>query len=241
MEKDGMNGEEKWLISGPFPSFLPSIEQYQFAKIPKFLSMYMKIILNQFMTYSDPFIWGHIFWKSSSISRLYENVLCNSYQFLTDLSFSFQWCPCPNDLFSLKPYDSKWASLIAQLVKNPPAVHETLVRFLGWEDLLEKWQATHSNILGLPLWLSWYRIRLQCRRPGLGRSPGGGKGYPLQYSGLENSMDCIVYKVSKSRTWLINFHFHFHMTLKHASNWPYSCLNQKSQTYRESGVKSLSI
>ena len=37
------------------------------------------------------------------------------------------------------------------------------------------------------------RIRLQCRRPGfsgLGRSPGEGKGYPLQYSGLENSMDC---------------------------------------------------
>ena len=36
--------------------------------------------------------------------------------------------------------------------------------------------------------------------PGLERSPGEGKGYPLQYSGLENSMDCIVYGVSKSRT-----------------------------------------
>ena len=34
--------------------------------------------------------------------------------------------------------------------------------------------------------------------PGLGRSPGKGKGYPLQYSGLENSMDCIVYWVTKS-------------------------------------------
>ena len=34
--------------------------------------------------------------------------------------------------------------------------------------------------------------------PGLGRSPGEGKGYPLQYSGLENSMDCIVYGVIKS-------------------------------------------
>ena len=32
--------------------------------------------------------------------------------------------------------------------------------------------------------------------PGLGRSPGEGKGYPLQYSGLENSMDCIVHGVS---------------------------------------------
>ena len=38
--------------------------------------------------------------------------------------------------------------------------------------------------------------------PGLGRTPGEGKGYPLQYSGLENSMDCIVYGVTKSRTQL---------------------------------------
>ena len=43
--------------------------------------------------------------------------------------------------------------------------------------------------------------------PGLGRSPGEGKGYPLQYSGLENSMDCIVHGVAKTR--LSDFHFHF--------------------------------
>ena len=36
--------------------------------------------------------------------------------------------------------------------------------------------------------------------PGLGRSPGEGKGYPLQYSGLENSMDCIVHGVTTSLT-----------------------------------------
>ena len=35
--------------------------------------------------------------------------------------------------------------------------------------------------------------------PGLGRSPGEGKGHPLQYPGLENSMDCIVYGVAKSQ------------------------------------------
>ena len=44
--------------------------------------------------------------------------------------------------------------------------------------------------------------------PELGRSPGEGKGYPLQYSFLENSMDCIVHGVSKSWTWLRNFHTH---------------------------------
>ena len=44
--------------------------------------------------------------------------------------------------------------------------------------------------------------------PGLGRPLGEGKGYPLQYSGLE-SMDCIVYGVTKSWTQLSDFHFHF--------------------------------
>ena len=43
--------------------------------------------------------------------------------------------------------------------------------------------------------------------PGLGRSPGEGKGYPLQDSGLENSTDCIVYAVANSRTRLSDFHF----------------------------------
>ena len=45
--------------------------------------------------------------------------------------------------------------------------------------------------------------------PGLGRCPGKGKVYPLQYSGLENSMDRIVLGSTKSRTQLSNFHFHF--------------------------------
>ena len=43
--------------------------------------------------------------------------------------------------------------------------------------------------------------------PGLGRSPGEGKGYPLQYSSLENSMNCVVHGVAKSQTRLSDFHF----------------------------------
>ena len=43
--------------------------------------------------------------------------------------------------------------------------------------------------------------------PGLGKSPGEGKGYSLQYFGLENSMDCIIHGVSKSETWVSDFHF----------------------------------
>ena len=51
--------------------------------------------------------------------------------------------------------------------------------------------------------------------PGLGRSPGEGEGCPLQYSGLENSMDCIVHRVTMSRTQLNKLHFtslHFRLS-----------------------------
>ena len=45
------------------------------------------------------------------------------------------------------PLQYSWASPVAQLVKNLPAMQETWVRSLGWEDLLEKRKATHSSIL----------------------------------------------------------------------------------------------
>ena len=40
-----------------------------------------------------------------------------------------------------------WAPLVAQLVKNPPAMQETWVRSLGWEDPLEEGMATHPSFL----------------------------------------------------------------------------------------------
>ena len=45
------------------------------------------------------------------------------------------------------PLQYTWSSLVAQLVKNPPAIRETWVQSLGWEDLLEKGKATYSCIL----------------------------------------------------------------------------------------------
>ena len=45
------------------------------------------------------------------------------------------------------PLQFSWASLVAQLVKNLPAVQETWVQSLGWEDPLEKGKATHASIL----------------------------------------------------------------------------------------------
>ena len=54
--------------------------------------------------------------------------------------------------------------------------------------------------------------------PGLGRSPGEVKGYPLQYSGLENSMDCVVHE-SQSWTQLSNFHLHSRNMALRKLNW----------------------
>ena len=51
------------------------------------------------------------------------------------------------------PLQNSWASLVAQLVKNLPAMQETWVQSLGWEDPLEKGKAAHSSILA---WrISW--------------------------------------------------------------------------------------
>ena len=94
-------------------------------------------------------------------------------------------------------------SPVEQLVKNPSAMQETPVQFLGQEDPLEKGQATHSSILRLPSGSAGkesacYEGDLDLV-PGLRRSPGDGNSYPLQYSGLEKSMD-YIYGVAKSWT-----------------------------------------
>ena len=87
------------------------------------------------------------------------------------------------------------SDLIVQLVKNLPAVQEIPVRFLAWEELV---------FLGFPCGSAGKEFTCivgdMGSIPGLGRSPGKGKGYPLQYSGLENSIDCIVHGITKSWT-----------------------------------------
>ena len=56
-------------------------------------------------------------------------------------------CLSKNNFQKYHSYKRLGASLVAQLVKNPPAMRETWVRSLGWEDPLKKGTATHSNIL----------------------------------------------------------------------------------------------
>ena len=70
--------------------------------------------------------------------------------------------------------------------------------------------------------------------PGLGRSPGEGKGYPLQYSGLENSMDCIVHGVAKSWTQLSDFHFHCISSKRN------TCANTHTHTPSQVAIRSFS-
>ena len=85
------------------------------------------------------------------------------------------------------PIDITRTSLVVQPVKNPPAMQETPVQFLDWKDLLKKGQATHFSILGSDSKESICNAGVLGSIPGLGRSPGGGHGNPLQYSCLENS------------------------------------------------------
>ena len=107
---------------------------------------------------------------------------------------------------SVRFYNSyECSSLIAQLVKNPLAMQETPVQFLGQEDLRRDRLPT-SLFLGFPCGSAGKEFAHKYKRPGfnpwVGKIPGEGKGYPLQYSGLENSKG-----VTKSWTQLSDFHF----------------------------------
>ena len=99
---------------------------------------------------------------------------------------------------------SQRASLLAQLVKNPPATQKT--QFNSWVGKI----CWGRHRLPTPLFLGLFpggsaSKESACNEgdlgsiPGLGRPPGEGKGYPLQDSGLENSMDSIVHGVTRDR------------------------------------------
>ena len=92
-------------------------------------------------------------------------------------------------------------------------MQETLVWLLGQEGPLEKGWLPTPVFLGFPGGSAGKESACNAGDlgliPGLGRSPREGSSYPLQYSGLENSMDCIIHGVAKSWTRLSDFHFHF--------------------------------
>ena len=103
------------------------------------------------------------------------------------------------------------ASLVAQLVKNPSAMQETPVLYWVGKIHWRKDRLPTSVFLGFPGGSAGKEYTCKAGDlgwiPGLGRSLGEGKGYSFQYFGLENSTDCIVHGVTKTRTRLSNFHF----------------------------------
>ena len=113
-------------------------------------------------------------------------------------------------LYLCLSYDS-WASLIAQLVKNSPAMQETPVWFLGWKICWRRDRLLTPVFLGFLGGSTGKESTCNAGDlgliPGSGRSPGEEKGYPLQYSGLENSTDRTVHGAAKSQTQLSDFHF----------------------------------
>ena len=88
-----------------------------------------------------------------------------------------------------------WPSIPLTVVPKPGTFSVTLVVKMGFPGgSAGKESACNEGDLG--------------SIPGLGRPPGEGNGYPLQSSGLENSMDCIVHGVAKSQRRLSDFRFH---------------------------------
>ena len=110
-----------------------------------------------------------------------------------------------------------WSKRVGNLKRTESQVTGPTKIILGWQDPLEDRLLT-PVFLGFPCGLASKESACNVGDlgsiHGLGRSPGEGKGYPLQYSGLENSMDCIVNEVAKSWTWLSNYH-----SLTHRIMW----------------------
>ena len=107
--------------------------------------------------------------------------------------------------------------------ESPLAEEPGRLKPMGSQRVGHNWATKHSTQATVRIKWGSFTIHIPCGSagkesasnegdlvsvPGLGRSPGEGKGYPLQYSGLENSMDCIVCGVTKSQTRLSNLHFY---------------------------------
>ena len=101
------------------------------------------------------------------------------------------------------PLQYSWASLVAQKVKNLPAMRDTWVWSLVGKIPWRRDRLPTPVFLGFPCGSVGKESACSAGDlgsiPGLGRPTGEGKGYPLQYSGLENFTDCIVHGSQRFR------------------------------------------
>ena len=120
-----------------FPSLFKNFPQFVVIHTVKDFSVVSEAEVNGFLEYS------HFFSDPTDVCNLISGFLCLFYIQLVHLVLTI----IVNLFGNIASSAYFMASLIAQLIKNPPAMQETLVRFLGWEDPLEKAAATHSIIL----------------------------------------------------------------------------------------------
>ena len=130
-------------------------------------------------------------------------------------------------------YSPQWNSVVTQLIKNLPGMQEIPLDSWGRKIHWRKDRLPTPIFLGFPNSSagreSAYNVGDLDSIPGWERSPEERKGYPLQYSGLENSMDYTVHWVSKSRTQLNNFHIALSRSPEHGRNIEF----KKSIFFRE--------
>ena len=130
---------------------------------------------------------------------------------------------------TISPKSPSSLARITAAASYPPAL---LFLLLSYNLISIQWSEwALKNLKHSPWWLSCKESTCNVGDlgsiPGLGRSPGEGNGYPLQCSGLKNSMDCIVCGVTKSQTWLSDFHRAYHSPVQNLPLTPISRIKSK--------------
>ena len=147
------------------------------------------------------FLWIRVLGRKSKVCILYPSKIIVLFYKLS----SFTCKPICFSLTSFYNYQEpmKRSYSISKTVIPPPTILIMIIK-LRLNHILWYNESRSLTILDFP-WGSAGK-EFACNAgdlgliPGLGKSPGKGKGYPLQYSGLENSVDCIFHGVAKSQT-----------------------------------------
>ena len=152
--------------------------------------------------------------KINVIKRLWKFFFCGIWQILVYVKYSNEWSQTLKVKWRWKLLSCVWLFVTPWTIQSMEfSRHEywSGLPFPSPGDLPDP--GIEPAFLISPALAGEFWILLQCRRPwvwflGQERSSWEGNHYPLQYSGLENSMDCIVHGVTERWTCLSDFHFH---------------------------------
>ena len=204
---------------GPLLDLIPWIYHFHYIVIrnpsdfPYFPQFKSEFFNKEFMIWASVSSQSCFHWLYRASASLAAKNIINLISVLT-----IWWCPCVESSFVLLEEGVCYDQCI--LLQNCvslcpmsfciPRTNLSVTPGVSWLPTFA-FQAAMMKVkvlegLGLSLWFS--NAGDLGSIPGLERSHGVGKVYPLQYPGLENSMDCIVYGVAKSQIWLSDFQFH---------------------------------